>query len=184
MCRFLCLSMFVAIVVSCTPKDSSKEQDKSPLGTAVSAVKEGAAPDAAAVKEAAQTAAKETTEAAKAAVKAVEETASKIPEVSAIMDSGFSINDLKTSIGSFTPEALKDLASKLGEAVQSQDGVVKGIQDQITKLVDPSKLDALKKTLESSTGVLKGLKDKLQLVVTKLKESGIDVSKYTSLLGG
>jgi hypothetical protein len=200
MSRFLCASIFMAMIVSCSPKEGPKPQASAPPGTpavkapagvpavdkAIAGAKVGTTPDTAAIKEAAEAAAKDATATAKETVDAAKEAAGQIPEVGAVLESGFSIDKLKTSLGSFSVDGLKDLASKLGEAVQNQGGVVKGIQEQIAKfgLTDPSKIAELKKSLESSTGVLKELKDKLQLVVTKLKESGIDVSKYTSLLGG
>jgi hypothetical protein len=170
MLRLACVSMFIALLVSCS---RSSEPPKPPEGTKAPEVKTTAPAAATSVKDAVG---EKTATAVPAA----------IPDATAVLDSGFGVDKLKSVLGSFSVDNLKDLAAKLGEAVKKNDGVVSGLKDQITKLglTDPAKLGELTKTLESSSGVLTALKGKLQVVVTALKEKGIDVSQFTSLLGG
>jgi hypothetical protein len=101
-----------------------------------------------------------------------------------VADPSVTVDSLKGMIGSLNADSLKPIAENLVKAIQSQDGVVAGLKDQISKLgvTDVLKGAELKKSLDSATGLIPGLKEKLQVVVDKLKASGIDVSKYTSFL--
>ena len=172
MSRLVCFSLFLALVVSCS---KSTETPKPP---------EDKAPEVKTTAPAAGTATPAPGEKAPAAVPAAVPAA--IPDAAAVLDSGFGVDKLESALGSFSVDNLKDLAAKLGEAVKNNDGVVAGLKDQIAKLglTDPAKLAELKKSLDSSTGVLAALKEKLQVVVTALKGKGVDVSQFTSLLGG
>ena len=86
---------------------------------------------------------------------------------------------LKEAVGSLDIEKLKGLADQVLGAIQKQDGVVKSLQEQIGKLAqNPGEIRA---KLDAAVAQLGGLKEKLQVVIAKLKEHGIDVSKY---LGG
>jgi len=109
-----------------------------------------------------------------------------LPDVEGALDSSFSISKLKEAVGSLSSDKLTGFADHLMTAVKHEDGIVKGLQEQIGKLgvTDLGKAGDLKKQVESALGGLGGLKEKLNLVVAKLKESGIDVSKYTAFLGG
>lgn len=96
------------------------------------------------------------------------------------LEGSFDLSKLKEAAGSLAPEKLKGLADQLLSGIQKQDGLIQSLKDQIAK-AGAAAPAALKSQLEGATGQLGGLKEKLTFVVSKLKESGIDVSKY---LGG
>ena len=83
-------------------------------------------------------------------------TAKAVPDISSALGSSVSVGKFKELIGSLDSTKLKGLADKLVTALKSNEG---------------------------GAELLQGLKSKLSLVVDKLKGSGIDVSKYTALLG-
>jgi hypothetical protein len=66
-----------------------------------------------------------------------------------------SVEDLKKMVASLSPDKLRELADKLVVALQQ-----KG----------------------AAADLIKQLKEKLSVVADKLKENGVDVSKYTSFL--
>jgi hypothetical protein len=107
-------------------------------------------------------------------------------DIANVAESTFSLEKLKGMLGSLSTENLTQVADKLMAALQDQQGIVKGLQDQIANLgiADALKAPELKKQLESAMSVVDGLKAKLSSVVSTLKEKGVDVSKYTALLGG
>jgi hypothetical protein len=119
-------------------------------------------------------------------VEGAAEGAKGLPDLGAATQPSFTLEKFKEAIGSLTPERLKELAGKLVAALQSKDGTIKGLQDEIGKLglQDAGKVGELKKNLEAASTSLKGLKEKLQLVVGKLKESGADVSEFNASLQG
>lgn len=150
---------------------------------------EGAATEASeAVKESVKEGAAEAetiaAEAEKGVEKTVEEATKSLPDLNSILESGFSLDALKSSMGSFSTDGLKGLAAKISDAIQSKEGLLTSLKEQISQAIDPAKLSELKKSLESTSGLVTELKSKLGVVVDKLKESGVDVSKFTSLLGG
>jgi len=97
----------------------------------------------------------------------------------AALDSSFDVSKLKEAVGALNVEKLKGLADQFLRTIQKQDGVVQGLKDQLGKLAqNPGEIKA---KLDAAMAQLGGLKEKFQLVVAKLKDHGIDVSKY---LGG
>ena len=113
--------------------------------------------------------------------------ATELPkELAAAVEPATTLDKLKELIAAnVSIDTLKALADKLVQALQSQDGVVKGLKDQIAglSLTDLAKGAELKKSLDSATSTTTGLKDKLKVVADKLQAGGVDVSKYTALLG-
>ena len=112
-------------------------------------------------------------------------TPSSVPglDASTVGASSFSIDKLKDAVGSMSTPDLQNLANGLTKSIDTDNGLVKSLQDQISKLSPGDvRADELKKSLDSTNDLIKSLKDKLKVVVDKLKANGIDVSKYTSFL--
>jgi hypothetical protein len=104
-------------------------------------------------------------------------------DASAVASSSFSVDKLREAVNSMSTGDLQNLANGLSKSIETNNGLVKSLQDQISKLSPgDAKADTLKSSLDSTTALVKSLKEKLQVVVDKLKASGIDVSKYTSFL--
>ncbi|MBI4586888.1 MAG: hypothetical protein HY717_22975 [Planctomycetes bacterium] len=167
MTRSLIFSLFVFALVSCqkeetpAPQTPAATQPTSPLsppeGTSTKAPAEGAQAEI------------------KKATASATEAAQPVPA---------SASELKQKIGVYKVDQLKAMAEQIAGEITKNDTLVKSLNDQIAKAgIDPAKLAELKKSLETAGSSLKDSKDKLQLVVDKLKEGNVDVSKYTSLLG-
>ena len=110
---------------------------------------------------------------------------SSVPGVDAstVSSSSYSIDRLKDTVNSMSNTDLQNLANGLTKSIDTDNGLVKSLQDQISKLSPGDvRADELKKSLDSTNDLVKSLKDKLKVVVDKLKANGIDVSKYTSFL--
>ena len=104
--------------------------------------------------------------------------------LSSVTKSSFSADQLKASIASLSVEDVGSIADKVMTAVQSQDGIVKQLTEQAKTLGAEALANSpVKAELDSATSLLSELKGKLTVLVDKLKEGGIDVSKYASLLG-
>ncbi|MBN1443903.1 MAG: hypothetical protein JXA90_14430 [Planctomycetes bacterium] len=201
-----------AALVSCTKDEGPAggvpgAGEKAPSGVSIPAVAEPAAggekapadlPDVEGAVEAAKEKAEETVGTVKAtaedvaedietATEEVKEEASKAMEdLANVAESTFSLEKLKETLGSLSSENLVQVADKLMAAFKNQEGIVKGLKEQIASLgvADALQAGELKKKLESGLSILDGLKQKLSAVVASLKEKGLDVSKYTELLGG
>lgn len=127
-------------------------------------------------------------------VKKVEEAAAEIKEkvettvadAEAMADPSVSVEKVKESVSTLSSENLTALANKLVAAIQGQEGAAAALKEEISKLgiLDGLKGAELKQKLDSAIAGIPGLKEKLGVVVEKMKGSGLDVSKYTSLVGG
>lgn len=185
MSRWIVLCAAASLIASCdSASDGSKSggggsgdakaavsDAKTAAGDALGQLKSGTAKTAESVKEAAAT--------AKEALK-------NLSDLNAPIDSGFSLEKLKGMIGSMSPDDLKGLADTLLGALQGKTDILKGYQEHVSKLgvADIAKGADLKKKIEGLVPTISGLKEKLTVVADKLKASGIDVSKYASLLSG
>ncbi len=129
-------------------------------------------------------------QAPKEVVAAARETAKEVgkdvQDLSAAVEASFSIEKLKVLVASLDAQKLTDLAGRLLEAVQKNDGARKGLETELSNLslADLVKAGELRTKIESATGGLRDLKEKLGVVVEKLKASGVDVSKYAAFVGG
>ena len=96
-----------------------------------------------------------------------------------------SLDKLKELVANMTPESLKPVADKLLAAIQGKSELVNSLGEKMKAAVaNPAAIPDLKSQLQSATDALAGLKDKLKVVVDKMKQGGVDVSKYTAFLGG
>ncbi len=120
------------------------------------------------------------------AVEAAKDVAASMPELANLTEGSFSVEKLKEMAGNFKPEQLKGIADKVLVVLQEKQGLVKSLTDQIGKLgiADALKKADLTKQLASNSELVTGLMSKLQVVVDKLKASGLDVTKYVSALTG
>lgn len=180
-----------------TTVSSTVDNAKKAAGDAAAGVKDaaaGATAEAGKAVEATKDTAAKSVEAAKdagagavaAATDAAKDITASIPGLAGLTEGSFGVDKLKEVIGNLSPDQLKGVGDKILGALQSQNGVIASLKEQVSKLGagDLAKVTELKNQLTSADGLLKGLKEKLQVVVDKLKASGLDVSKYTSLLSG
>jgi chemotaxis protein histidine kinase CheA len=127
---------------------------------------------------------------AKASVETAKETvdaaAKDLPDLAKVAEGDVSVETLKGAVGSLSAEKLESVGGTLADALGKQKGILASLKDEIGKLGlgDVTKLADLTKSLESSSGLVKVLTEKLQVVVTALKDKGVDVSKFTALLTG
>jgi hypothetical protein len=105
-------------------------------------------------------------------------------ELANVADPSVTTEQVKSLVGGLNADTLKGVAEKLVKALQSQDGVAKGLKDQLSglSLTDLVKGAELKKSLESVTSTITGLKDKLKVVTDKLQASGVDTAKFLPFL--
>ena len=144
-----------------------------------------AKPAGPAVTDAAKEATATVKEAAKDTTAAVTDAAKETLDAAEVIKDSFTLDKLKAAVGSLSSINLVEIANKLLAGINDKQGATKGLQEQIKGLgiVDLGKAAELKTQLTTITGALKGLQGKLGVVVEKLKASGVDVSKYTALLG-
>jgi chemotaxis protein histidine kinase CheA len=134
--------------------------------------------------------AKESVEAVKDTVETAKETveaaAKDLPDLTKVAEGDVSVETLKGAVGSLSTEKLDSVGTTLAGALGKQMGLLASLKDEMGKLGlgDITKLADLKKNLESTSGLVKTLSEKLQVVVTALKDKGVDVSKFTALLTG
>lgn len=120
------------------------------------------------------------------AVEAAKDVVASMPELANLTEGSFSVEKLKEMAGNFKPEQLKGIADKVLVVLQEKQGLVKSLTDQIGKLGLGDVLNKadLTKQLASNSELVTSLMGKLQVVVDKLKASGLDVTKYVSALTG
>ncbi|HZN59629.1 MAG TPA: hypothetical protein VFD71_16265 [Planctomycetota bacterium] len=105
--------------------------------------------------------------------------------LSGVETPSFSLDKLKELVANMTPESLKPVADKLLAAIQGKSELVNSLGEKLKAVAaNPAAIPDLKSQLQSATDALAGLKDKLKVVVDKMKQGGVDVSKYTAFLGG
>ncbi|MFO0983083.1 MAG: hypothetical protein U1E76_15365 [Planctomycetota bacterium] len=119
-------------------------------------------------------------------LKKAAESAKQLLDPAKVASSDYSIDQLKQSMSSLSTDNLKSIADKLVASLQTNGDTVKSLQDQIGKLglADMAKAGELKTNLDSAGKLVTSLKAKLKVVTDQLKASGVDVSSYTSVLGG
>jgi len=106
-------------------------------------------------------------------------------DASTVSASSYSIDHLKDTVNSMSSTDLQNLATGLTKSIDTDEGLVKSLEDQISKLSPGDvRADELKKSLDSTNELVKTLKEKLKVVIDKLKAQGIDTSKYTPYLPG
>ncbi len=174
----LFIYLFVAGFVSVAGCDQGS---KDAVGDAVKDVGEAASKTVESAEKTADGAAGAVGDAADGAAKAVGGLADL--DLAKLSDASFSADNLKEMVASATPDSLKGVADKIVTAITEQKGVVTKLQDQI-KGLGLGDVGELKNKLSSAQDIVKNLQSKLQVVVDKLQASGIDISKYTSLLTG
>lgn len=115
----------------------------------------------------------------------VDETKKAATDLSSNLDSAlntsFDAAKLKESLGSVSVENARSLADKLLAEVEKHKGLLTDLKAKASNL---GGVEGIQAKIQEATQLLGGFKEKLQVVVDKLKASGIDVSKYVSALAG
>jgi len=169
------LALFLFFLSSCRKGSESKapsEPAKTPAPAISSpptapAQPKPSAPDLNAIGNKAKTASEEALGKAEKATAKMEKSAAEevnalakgvsgaLPDVTPALGSSVSVDDLKKMVASLSPDKLRELADKLVVALQNK---------------------------EAAADLVQQLKQKLGVVTDKLKEHGVDISKYTGFL--
>lgn len=184
-----CLRSSVVLLVVGALVGCGRSKESTPAGGDAGTVPKGLA--GAAERAAEELKAPPATEPLKeAAAKAVEEAneaankaKAEVEGLAGVADAAYGIEKLQALVGSLSREQLTGVADQLATGLKDNEGVVKSLQERLSA-VAVELPDDVKKQLETARSSLEGLQKKLALVVGRLKEMGVDVSKYTALLGG